>query len=130
MGVQADPEGFTAYLEEYGNTICGRHPIGILLNVSSPPVSHAAVVAALRTLLAAGVHVIQAAIWHMASCWDSPLSALIACVQMSVSGLCMQMIQHSRLQHTVSFKKYDQSTKCQSVRESSVSYAAAIVTIA
>ncbi|KAL3138237.1 hypothetical protein ABBQ32_006057 [Trebouxia sp. C0010 RCD-2024] len=69
---QADPEGFTAYLDKYGNTICGRHPIGILLN----------------------------------------------------------MFQHSRLQHTISFKKYDQSSKCQSVRESSVSYAAAIVTIA
>lgn len=69
---QGDPEEFTAYLEHYGNTICGRHPIGILLN----------------------------------------------------------MIQHSCLQHKIRFEKYDQSTQCQSVRESSVSYAAAIVTIA
>ncbi|XP_045509274.1 protein MEMO1 [Colias croceus] len=26
-----DPRAFTAYLNEYGNTICGRHPIGVLL---------------------------------------------------------------------------------------------------
>ncbi|XP_015758905.1 PREDICTED: protein MEMO1-like [Acropora digitifera] len=27
-----DPQGFSEYLKEYGNTICGRHPIGVLLN--------------------------------------------------------------------------------------------------
>ncbi|CAF4913976.1 protein MEMO1 [Pieris napi] len=26
-----DPASFTAYLNKYGNTICGRHPIGVLL---------------------------------------------------------------------------------------------------
>ncbi|CAG2100964.1 unnamed protein product [Medioppia subpectinata] len=26
------PSGFTSYLKKYGNTICGRHPIGVLLN--------------------------------------------------------------------------------------------------
>ena len=29
-----DPQGFAAYLKKYQNTICGRHPIGVLLNVS------------------------------------------------------------------------------------------------
>lgn len=28
-----DTAGFTEYLKKYGNTICGRHPIGVLLNV-------------------------------------------------------------------------------------------------
>ena len=28
-----DPMGFSAYLEETQNTICGRRPISILLNV-------------------------------------------------------------------------------------------------
>ena len=28
-----DTSGFTEYLKKYGNTICGRHPIGVLLNV-------------------------------------------------------------------------------------------------
>ena len=30
-----DVEAFTKYLEETQNTICGRHPIGVLLNVSA-----------------------------------------------------------------------------------------------
>lgn len=28
-----DPAGFSDYLKKYGNTICGRHPIGVLLQV-------------------------------------------------------------------------------------------------
>lgn len=27
-----NPQAFTDYLKKYGNTICGRHPIGVLLN--------------------------------------------------------------------------------------------------
>ena len=29
-----EPGGFTEYLKNSKNTICGRHPIGVLLNVS------------------------------------------------------------------------------------------------
>ena len=29
-----EPQAFTKYLEESENTICGRHPIGVLLRVS------------------------------------------------------------------------------------------------
>ncbi len=29
-----DPVAFSDYLKKYQNTICGRHPIGVLLNVS------------------------------------------------------------------------------------------------
>ena len=29
-----DPDAFKQYLEEYENTICGRHPISVLLHVS------------------------------------------------------------------------------------------------
>ncbi|KAJ3609910.1 hypothetical protein NHX12_022004 [Muraenolepis orangiensis] len=34
MGIieQLDPMSFTSYLKKYHNTICGRHPIGVLLN--------------------------------------------------------------------------------------------------
>ncbi|KAG8182105.1 hypothetical protein JTE90_018376 [Oedothorax gibbosus] len=32
---EMSPTGFTAYLKKYGNTICGRHPIGVLLNAVS-----------------------------------------------------------------------------------------------
>lgn len=37
MGIieQLDPTSFTNYLKKYRNTICGRHPIGVLLNVST-----------------------------------------------------------------------------------------------
>ncbi|KAI8468186.1 MAG: MEMO1 family [Monoraphidium minutum] len=30
---KGDPEAFAAYQKEYRNTICGRHPIGVLLNM-------------------------------------------------------------------------------------------------
>lgn len=33
-----NPTTFTDYLRKYQNTICGRHPIGVLLNVSTPPI--------------------------------------------------------------------------------------------
>lgn len=32
--LQGKPQPFTEYLSKYKNTICGRHPIGIFLNVS------------------------------------------------------------------------------------------------
>ncbi len=31
--LQGDPKAFTEYLAQYRNTICGRHPIAVLLNV-------------------------------------------------------------------------------------------------
>lgn len=63
------PSAFQQYLDEYKNTICGRHPIGILLQ------------------------------------------ALCAC----------------QLEHFIEFIKYDQSHHCVHPRESSVSYAAAVI---
>ncbi|PNW86800.1 hypothetical protein CHLRE_02g096200v5 [Chlamydomonas reinhardtii] len=67
----AEPSKFASYLEQYKNTICGRHPIGVFLN----------------------------------------------------------MLQHSSLRHRISFTKYDQSSKCTTPSHSSVSYAAAVVTV-
>lgn len=32
---QMDPAKFSQYLKDYENTICGRYPIGVLLNVSA-----------------------------------------------------------------------------------------------
>lgn len=65
-----DPEEFSAYLRETGNTICGRHPIAVLMNA----------------------------------------------------------LQLSGQRHAISFTKYDQSHRCLGPRDSSVSYAAAVVT--
>ncbi len=41
----------------------------------------------------------------------------------------LQMLQHTQVGHVIRFQKYDQSAQCQSIRESSVSYAAAVMTI-
>lgn len=40
------------------------------------------------------------------------------------------MLQHCQAKHKVEFKFYDQSSKCQNAQDSSVSYAAAVVTTA
>ena len=36
-----DADGFVKYLNEYENTICGRHPISVMLRVSKENASHA-----------------------------------------------------------------------------------------
>lgn len=77
-----DPAAFSDYLQEYKNTICGRHPIGVLLQ-------------ALKA----------------AACGDGGDGGDGSGVE----------------QHTIKFTKYDQSHKCKSMHDSSVSYAAAIV---
>eukprot|EP00877_Chromochloris_zofingiensis_P011645 jgi/Chrzof1/6734/Cz19g07050.t1 len=66
---KGDPVAFTEYLNKYRNTICGRHPIAVLLN----------------------------------------------------------MMQHCQTKFNIDFKYYDQSSKCSSMSDSSVSYAAAVV---
>lgn len=42
----------------------------------------------------------------------------------------MQALQHCKTAHQVEFKHYDQSSRCMIATDSSVSYAAAIVTVA
>ena len=69
---EKDPAAFTAYLKKTGNTICGRHPIGVFMQAASA----------------------------------------------------------SPLPHSIKFTKYDQSHQCRSQRDSSVSYASAVVTLA
>jgi len=64
-----EPENFYSYGKKYKNTICGRHPIGVLL----------------------------------------------------------QTIKQSKSQFTVKFVQYAQSNKCMDEKDSSVSYAVAIV---
>lgn len=66
---KADANGFAEYMLKYGNTICGKHPIGLFL----------------------------------------------------------QMLAHTATQHQISFRQYDQSSRCKSMQDWSVSYAAAVV---
>ncbi len=42
----------------------------------------------------------------------------------------LQMLRHSGTQHSVKFTKYDQSSQCTCISDSSVSYASAVVTTA
>lgn len=71
-----DHDAFTHYLKKFGNTICGRHPIGVFLGA----------VQELR--------------------------------QRGTNGFSMNL----------KFLNYDQSNECTSMRDSSVSYAAAVYT--
>jgi AmmeMemoRadiSam system protein B len=62
-----DPDAFKAYLREYENTICGRHPISVFLH----------------------------------------------------------MLKHCSTKIKIGFVRYEQSSQCKSMRDSSVSYASA-----
>ncbi|XP_022996626.1 protein MEMO1-like [Cucurbita maxima] len=62
-----DPEAFKKYLQEYDNTICGRHPISVFLH----------------------------------------------------------MLKHSSTKIKIKFLRYEQSSQCKTMRDSSVSYASA-----
>ncbi|EFJ35137.1 hypothetical protein SELMODRAFT_438442 [Selaginella moellendorffii] len=66
-----NPEAFKSYLDEYENTICGRHPIGVLLH----------------------------------------------------------MIQDCNTKLELRFLQYEQSSHCKTSRDSSVSYASAVITV-
>ncbi|XP_051208002.1 uncharacterized protein [Lolium perenne] len=66
-----DPDAFKQYLQEYENTICGRHPISVLLH----------------------------------------------------------MLKHCSTKIKVGFVRYEQSSQCKSMRDSSVSYASAAATV-
>nr|XP_015834515.1 PREDICTED: protein MEMO1-like isoform X2 [Tribolium castaneum] len=86
-----NPTEFSDYLKQYGNTICGRHVIGILL--------------------------------HVKQNGSQPL-VLINFFQM-VQNLIEETDQRPKLK----FLKYAQSNQCVSMSDSSVSYAAAALTI-
>ena len=93
-----DHEAFTAYLKKYGNTICGRNPIGVLLGT----------IAAMR----AGAKKTRC------KC-DLRNEELKLSFNAGSNGVRMGL----------RFLNYDQSSKCRSMRDSSVSYAAAAFTI-
>ncbi len=71
-----DHDAFSQYLKKYGNTICGRHPIGVFLGAVSAMRKHG-------------------------------------------NGVSMNL----------KFLNYDQSNQCKTMKDSSVSYAAATFTI-
>lgn len=97
---------FADYLSETKNTVCGRHPIGVLLGTlaalqSEPPASPKATMAA--TAVA------------------SP--GLPAVVAASAGPAVGQGQDWAKVE--VRFVRYEQSSKCQRASDSSVSYASA-----
>jgi len=93
---QGSPQAFSEYLRQYGNTICGRYPIGLFLNAR--PGS--------RLRDACAMHAVTDDLRRL------------------------QMLEACRTRHAVKFMVYDQSSRCTTLRDSSVSYAAAVVTAA
>ena len=105
-----DPAAFSAYLKETQNTICGRHPIGVLLNVS---LHHCT-----TNLLA----------WFTQAGSPHPLPLH------THTHTCMQAVDDLRSSHKdfnfhFKFLKYAQSNRCTSKSDSSVSYASGSLTI-
>eukprot|EP00798_Chlamydomonas_sp_ICE-L_P012757 gene12757-16008_t len=104
-----DPATYAAYQSKYENTICGRHPIGILL--------HLIVV-------------------HMKATGSSDPATCAACQSKYENTICgrhpigilLNMLKMSSHKHAISFKAYDQSSRCKTKSDSSVSYAAGVVT--
>ena len=92
--------GFSAYLKETRNTICGRHPIGILL-------------AALQVL---GGGQRGSSSSGSSSSGSSSSGSSNGCTKAS-----------STQQHRIQFVAYAQSSRCEEASDSSVSYAAAVV---
>ncbi len=108
LPLQGQPEPFTRYLTQYRNTICGRHPIGVLLNVSARKRRHAGV--SCQEGSCARVH-----------------KAFLGKPPCGVCALHAQMLQHCSSAYEVKFRHYDQSSHCEHASDSSVSYASATV---
>lgn len=92
-----DPESFYSYLKKYGNTICGRHPIGVLLQVN----------------------IIHFAIFKVKMlCHDHLCNFVYFFTLKAVASL-----QRSGYKMSLKFLQYAQSSQCVTMADSSVSYA-------
>lgn len=93
-----DPEAFDDYLSKYGNTICGRHAIAIMLHVRSRRVRR------------------------------TRRCVFVTFGQISYTRVPQrQALRQVPQGHKITFNKYDQSSKCMSMHDSSVSYASALI---
>ena len=72
------------------------------------------------------VHCCKEMSMQLLACCKGKLSVMS---RLLTSAGVLQMLQHTQVGHVIQFQKYDQSAQCQSIRESSVSYAAAVMTI-
>lgn len=98
-----NPDAFQEYMSEYENTICGRHPIGVFLHVSNDPI-------------------------NFFLCFLSFSFCSLPNVMKLATVLSLQMLKHCATRMRIKFLQYEQSSQCKSMRDSSVSYASAVVT--
>lgn len=104
-----DAAAFTDYLRRYQNTICGRHPIGVFMQVTHyAPTSRQ---------------------WKNIQADDKLACILYAALCCVLQALAYLRKHGNGHQYTVKFIKYDQSSRCVNNRDSSVSYASAALTI-
>merc|ERR1711988_374708 len=96
-----DLEGWYTYMNRYKNTICGRHPIGILLHLL-----------ALSQDIEGQKQILEATL-STGKCIEASSSSKISCKQQPF--------------FSVKLLKYSQSSECISRNDSSVSYVAAAV---
>ncbi|KAG8277522.1 Protein memo1 [Homalodisca vitripennis] len=101
-----NPAAFTDYLKRYANTICGRHPIGVLLHATKYP--------------------------RREDMRRSPWRRCIVANEVARipgdAASCLQRADMYSQRMTLKFLKYAQSSQCENMNDSSVSYAAGVLT--
>lgn len=111
-----DHEAFTHYLKKYGNTICGRHPIGVFLGAVQVRIQSFCTV---FTQLAITNHYTDG-VADLSKRLEFPMYVFLQALRKNgLNGFSMKM----------KFLNYDQSNQCQNMRDSSVSYASAVFTL-
>jgi len=125
-----DSEKFSSYIKKYGNTICGKHPIGVLLgalkHLSAPhspaPAPKVPSALTLQTPLTLPITTPFADT-------ASPTSLLKAQQSPSKKTGSRRTDEASvTIVPEVTFTRYAQSSRCKKASDSSVSYASAVVT--
>lgn len=100
-----DPDAFKKYLLEFDNTICGRHPISVFLHVSTLLLNQCAIC------------------YHSLSA--SSKFVIFLFEPFSITNMFPQMLKNCSTRMKINFLRYEQSSQCKSMRDSSVSYASA-----
>lgn len=95
-----DPDAFKKYLSQYDNTICGRHPISVFMHVSALTYTFLLHKCILFICLLDGSHLLTR------DCF-------------------FQMLRNCTTKIKIRFLRYEQSSQCRTMRDSSVSYASA-----
>jgi predicted class III extradiol MEMO1 family dioxygenase len=122
-----DADGFATYLAETHNTICGRHPIGVLLRVrwhmTSVCACRARAIRLASLPLPFGTALGRRLGVRSAHSRHACLNCFFSC------AVRVQLLEQTpQVKHSVKCLHYAQSSPVKSMSQSSVSYVSAIVT--